>query len=154
ERQLVGFRLRVGEVGGAALPGGGAERIRHPDLVARRPWRGGLRRSGNWANQRRGNDGKGAKDAVHDVPPSTPPVGEAGRGLRGKISTLLARRLARGDPNSGEHGEETDDEVDPDRLTQCERTHGRGEHGIDRHGDGGSRRRRTLEREHPEEKGG
>src|SRR5262249_57482033 len=69
ERQLVGFRLRVGEVGGAALPGGGAERIRHSDLVTGRPRRGILRRSGKWANQRRRDDGKGAKDAVHDVLP-------------------------------------------------------------------------------------
>src|SRR5262249_21514807 len=57
---------------------------------------------------------------------------------------LLAPRLARGDPNSSEHGEKTDNEVDPDRLTQRERAHGRGQHGIDRQGDGGSRRRRAL----------
>lgn len=69
ERQLVGFRPRVGEMGRAALPGGGAQRIRHPDLVAGRPWRGILRRSWKRANQRRRDDSKGAKDAVHDVLP-------------------------------------------------------------------------------------
>src|SRR5215472_17835131 len=71
-----------------------------------------------------------------------------------KFITLLGWRGARGDPNSGEHGEETDNQVDPDRFAQGERAHGRGEHGIDRRGDGGSRRRRALKRKHPEEKGG
>src|SRR5262245_20961442 len=75
--------------------------------------------------------------------------------LIGKTSTLfLGRRLARGEPNSGEDGEQTDNEIDSDRFAQCERANGRGKHRIDRHRDGGPRRRRALEREHPKEKGG
>ena len=51
ERQLVGFRGGIGEIGRAALPRGGAERIRHPDLVARRPGRTVLRLRGKRAGR-------------------------------------------------------------------------------------------------------
>ena len=53
ERQLVGFRGGIGEIGRAALPRGGAERIRHPDLVARRPGRTVLRLRGKRAGPQR-----------------------------------------------------------------------------------------------------
>src|SRR4030088_632803 len=79
---------------------------------------------------------------------------QAERLLNAKTITLLRWRLARGDPNSDEHGKETATEVDPDRFAQREGTHRRREHRIDRHSDGGSGRRRAFEREHPKEKGG
>ena len=38
-RKLVGLGLGIGEIGRAALPGGGSERVGHADLVAGRPAR-------------------------------------------------------------------------------------------------------------------
>ena len=67
ERQLVGFRGGIGEIGRAALPGGGAERVRHPDLVARRPGRTILRLRRERTGQQREGNPKGSKDAIHDV---------------------------------------------------------------------------------------
>ena len=105
ERQLVGFRGGIGEIGRAALPGGGAERIRHPDLVARRPGRAilRLRREAQQANSANSNS-KGSKDAIHDVL-LAPVTGAAPRGalpdhsgrlscLRAGISSRFSRSIA------------------------------------------------------------
>ena len=103
ERQLVGFRGGIGEIGRAALPRGGAERIRHPDLVARRPGRAVLRLRGKRAGPQREQNSNGSKDAVHDALLAT----ATGAGhcalpdhsgrlscLRAGISSLFSRSIA------------------------------------------------------------
>ena len=77
-RQLVGFRLRIGEQWRATLPGRGAERVRHADLVALRPGRAGLevgRRFAPSAGRRRRHRSKtrAKRGAVHRVLPRAPP---------------------------------------------------------------------------------
>ena len=77
-RQLVGLRLGIGEMRRAALPGGGAERVGHAELVAGGPRRsrcrsGRLRVGETWKRKQRAGCEQRASECVagHDVLPET-----------------------------------------------------------------------------------